>query len=180
MRARKGRSSRPLRRDLVAVTLAAAASAIAMNANADDIFAKFGDIKGESTHKDYKDYSDVSSWSWGVQGVPKKPGCGFDLTLAKRVDKASPELAKTMAQGKLLPTVLLKARKSGENGFEYLVLTLTNVAITSQTPSGGGGDVAFEHISLTYTTVEWKYKPQAPDGSGGGEVSSGPVEGCPP
>ena len=44
---------------------------------ATDIFAKIGDIKGESLDSKHKDEVEVLSWSWGVQqsGTTCRPGC---------------------------------------------------------------------------------------------------------
>ncbi len=39
---------------------------------ASDIFAKIGDIKGESLDDKHKDEIEVLSWSWGVTNA----GCG--------------------------------------------------------------------------------------------------------
>ena len=37
---------------------------------AEDIFAKIGDIKGESTDDKHKDEIEVLSYSWGVANTP--------------------------------------------------------------------------------------------------------------
>ena len=66
---------------------------------ASDIFAKIGDIKGESLDSKHKDEVEVLSWSWGVsQSGTTRPGGGAgagkasfnDFNFTHRIDKASP------------------------------------------------------------------------------------------
>ena len=178
MRVTRARSARRVPRDLVALTLAAAAAAIALDASAAfNAFAKFGDIKGESTDDKHKDESDVLSWSWGVVGEAKKPGCGLDLNLTKSLDSASPKLVETMAMGKSLPTARLTVRKS-IIGPDYLIITLTNAVVLNVSPSGSSNGETFEHVALGYETATMTYKVQAPDGSLGAELTA-KVDGCP-
>jgi type VI secretion system secreted protein Hcp len=75
---------------------------------ATDIFAKIGDIKGESLDSKHKDEIEVLSWSWGVQqsGTMAHGGGGGqgkasfnDFNFAHHVDKSSPVLLKACATG---------------------------------------------------------------------------------
>ena len=43
---------------------------------ASDIFAKIGDIKGESLDDKHKDEIEVLSWSWGMTNAAKLAGSG--------------------------------------------------------------------------------------------------------
>ena len=70
---------------------------------ASDIFAKIGDIKGESQDDKHKDEIEVLSWSWGMTHAAKLTtgsggGAGkasfHDLSFTHKVDKASPVLMK--------------------------------------------------------------------------------------
>ena len=70
---------------------------------ASDIFAKIGDIKGESLDDKHKDEIEVLSWSWGVsnpgsRGGGSGGGAGkatfHDLSFTHHIDKASPVLLK--------------------------------------------------------------------------------------
>ena len=65
----------------------------------DDIFAKIGDIKGESTDAKHKDEIEVLSFSWGVASTPPSGGGAGggagkatfqDLTIVHPIDKATP------------------------------------------------------------------------------------------
>ena len=70
---------------------------------ATDIFAKIGDIKGESLDAKHKDEIEVLSFSWGVANSGSAaPGGGGgagkatfqDLSIVHGIDKATPELLK--------------------------------------------------------------------------------------
>ena len=75
---------------------------------ASDIFAKIGDIKGESLDDKHKDEIEVLSWSWGVRTRARRrraaeaaPGKAtfHDLSFTHNIDKASPVLMKACATG---------------------------------------------------------------------------------
>ena len=172
--------SRPLRHDLVAMTLAAAASAVALEASAAvDAFAKFGDIKGESQDDKHKGYSDVLSWSWSGQGMPRKVGCANELNLVKPIDITSPTLVEFMAQGKLLATAVLAVRKPIPDASDYLVITMTSVAIMALHPGGSQSGEALEQVSLSYASAKVKYDLPDP-ATGQVRTVESTIEGCPP
>ena len=74
-----------------------------------DIFAKIGDIKGESQDDKHKDEVEVLSWSWGVANAGaigagvSGAGAGkanfHDLSFTHKIDKASPVLMQACANG---------------------------------------------------------------------------------
>ena len=75
---------------------------------ASDIFAKIGDIKGESLDSKHKDEIEVLSFSWGVTnsasiGSGGGGGAGKatfqDLSFHHGIDKASPGLLRACATG---------------------------------------------------------------------------------
>ena len=66
---------------------------------ASDIFAKIGDIKGESLDSKHKDEIEVLSFSWGVTNTGAKAAGGGggegkatfqDISFVHHIDKASP------------------------------------------------------------------------------------------
>jgi type VI secretion system secreted protein Hcp len=74
---------------------------------ASDIFAKIGDIKGESLDAKHKDEIEVLSFSWGVTttGATATGGGGGagkatfqDLSIVHKIDKASPLLMRACAR----------------------------------------------------------------------------------
>jgi type VI secretion system secreted protein Hcp len=181
MTAERSTRRKSVRHDLVAMTLAAAASAISLNANAAfDAFAKIGDIKGESADDKHKGESDVLSWSWGALGAAKKAGCGLELTFTKFVDSATPKLIESVAQGKQHPTARLSVRKAGSTPDDFLLITMSNVSVVNVQPGGSSGsDSLLEHVSLTYASATLTYKPQKPDGTFDADIVGAVPTSCP-
>jgi type VI secretion system secreted protein Hcp len=140
-----------------------------------DIFAKIGDIKGESLDAKHKDEVEVLSWSWGVsQSGSSSPGGGGgqgkasfnDFNFTHHVDKASPVLMKACATGNHIKEATITVRKAGKGQQEFLILKMTDVIVTSVNPSGSGDSAATaESIALQFSKVELEYKPQKADGS---------------
>ena len=140
-----------------------------------DIFAKLGDIKGESTDDKHRDEIEVLSFSWGVTnathagaggGAAGKPTFQ-DLSIVHRVDKASPQLLLACATGKHLPDATITHRKAGRGQQEHLIVKLNDVIITGVVHSGNAGqqDATSETVSLAFAKVHFEYKPQKQDGS---------------
>lgn len=167
-----------------AVVIGTDGSLPATSSAASDMFIKIGEIAGESQDKVYKDTCDVLAWSWGAS-VPTAPISGGggatgkpelkELTISKFVDKASPLLFQSVAKGDRFKNATLMVRKAGlyAASFEYMRITLGDVAVTSITPGGSGAEDRFtETITLTYSNVVYTYTPQNPnDGTPGTPVS---------
>jgi type VI secretion system secreted protein Hcp len=141
---------------------------------ASDIFAKIGDIKGESLDDKHKNEVEVLSWSWGVSqtgsmGHGSGGGTGkasfSDLHITHHVDKASPVLMKACATGEHIKEATITARKAGKGQQEYLIIKMNDVLITSVQPAGNGGEPGVESVSLQCSKVDLEYKPQKADGS---------------
>lgn len=139
-----------------------------------DMFAKIGDIKGESLDSKHKDEIECQSWSWGVQqtGTMATGGGGGagkasfnDITFTHNVDKASPVLMKYCASGKHIPEGTLTARKAGGDQQEHLVLKLKDIIVSNVSTSGAQDSELTEIVSLNFSKVELEYKPQKADGS---------------
>ena len=144
------------------------------------IFAKVGTIAGESRDARHQDEIDVLSWSWGVSqsgttahgaggGAGAGAGAGKatfrELSFTHHIDRASPSLMQACATGKRLPDATITVRAAGEDQREYLVVTMTDVLVTSVSVSlvAEGGE-SMEVVALTFAKVDLEYKPQAPDG----------------
>jgi type VI secretion system secreted protein Hcp len=140
---------------------------------ASDIFAKIGDIKGESLDDKHKDEIEVLSFSWGVTNAQVMSGGGaaagkatfHDLTIVHSLDKASPSLLKACATGTHIKDALITHRKAGKGQQEYLIVKLNDVIITGVTHGGSTGQPISENVTLAFAKVELEYKPQKPDGS---------------
>ncbi len=139
------------------------------------IFARIGTIQGESQDAKHKDEIDVLSWSWGVSqsGTVAHGGGGgagkasfHDFNFTHHVDKASPVLMATCATGEHIKEATITVRKAGKGQQEYLIITMTDVLVTSvSTTVSAEGDADVEGVALTFAKVDLEYKPQKPDGS---------------
>jgi type VI secretion system secreted protein Hcp len=141
---------------------------------ASDIFAKLGDIKGESLDDKHKDEIEILSWSWGVTNPhPKATGSGagagkatfHDLSFTHNIDKASPVLMKRCATGQHLKDATITHRKAGKGQHEYLVVKMNDVIITSVTNGDSSQGSHVETVTLAFAKVDLEYRPQKADGS---------------
>jgi type VI secretion system secreted protein Hcp len=141
---------------------------------ASDIFAKLGDIKGESIDDKHKDEIEVLSFSWGVTNAVsvisgRGGGTGkatfHDLIIVHNIDKASPLLMKACATGAHLKEATITHRKAGKGQQEYLIVKLNDVIITGVTDGDASGQPGSETVSLAFAKVDLEYKPQKADGS---------------
>jgi type VI secretion system secreted protein Hcp len=142
---------------------------------ATDIFAKIGDIKGESQDSKHKDEVEILSWSWGVSqtGSMSHGGGGgegkanfSDFNFTHHVDKSSPVLMKACATGEHIKDAVITVRKAGKGQQEYIIIKMNDILITGVSPnvSGDGGGTA-ETVSMQFAKVDLEYKPQKADGS---------------
>ena len=137
-------------------------------------FLKIDGIVGESPDANHKDEIDVVSWSWGVSqsgtfghgggGAGKASFTDFNFT--HHVDKASPLLMKACATGERLEDATITVRKAGKGQQEYLIITMSDLLVTSVSTSAAAvGDAPLEGVVLTFAKVDLEYKPQRPDGA---------------
>ena len=141
---------------------------------ATDIFAKIGDIKGESVDAKHKDEIEVLSFSWGVAnsgsaGSGSGSGAGKatfqDLSIVHGIDKATPELLKACATGLHIKDATITHRKAGKGQQEYLIIRLNDVTITAVSHAGAEDQPYLESVSLKFAKVDLEYKPQRLDGT---------------
>jgi|SRR5688572_12534220 type VI secretion system secreted protein Hcp len=140
-----------------------------------DIFAKIGDIKGESLDSKHKDELEILSWSWGVSnsGSISHGGGGGgegkasfnDFSFTHRIDKASPVLMKACATGQHIKDATITMRKAGKGQQEFLIIKMNDVIITSVHPSVADAAATAENIAMQFAKVHLEYKPQKADGS---------------
>jgi type VI secretion system secreted protein Hcp len=140
---------------------------------ASDIFAKIGDIKGESLDAKHKDEIEVLSFSWGVTNAGSTAGGGGgggkatfrDLAIVHNIDKASPLLMQACATGTHLKEATITHRKAGKGQQEFLIVKMNDIIITAVTHGGASDQPASESVSLAFAKVDLEYKAQKPDGS---------------
>jgi type VI secretion system secreted protein Hcp len=142
---------------------------------ASDIFAKIGDIKGESLDVKHKGEVEVLSWAWGVSQTGSIVGGGGggegkasfnDFAFTHHIDKASPSLLKACATGEHIKEATITVRKAGKGQQEFLIIKMSDILITSVNPSGSSdAKVTAESVALQFAKVDLEYKPQKKDGS---------------
>lgn len=141
---------------------------------ASDIFAKIGDIKGESLDAKHKDEIEVLSFSWGVSNAGSMGhGSGGgegkatfqDISFVHMVDRASPVLMQACATGHHVKEATITHRKAGKGQQEYLIVKLNDVIVTGVAHGGSSDSGQSENVSLAFAKVSVEYKPQKPDGS---------------
>ncbi len=148
-----------------------------------DYFLKIDGIPGESLDSKHKEEIEIESFSWGeTQTGTASHGGGMgagriamqDFHFTMRVNKASPKLFLSCAQGAHIKSAILTCRKAGKDQQEYLKVTFSDILVSSfQTGGSAGGDVVpMDQISLNFTKVEFEYKEQKPDGSLGGAIKA--------
>jgi type VI secretion system secreted protein Hcp len=139
-----------------------------------DIFAKIGDIKGESLDSKHKDEIEVLSFSWGVANSGTISGGGGggtskatfqDLSFIHRIDRASPLLMKACATGTHVKEATITQRKAGKGQQEYFIIKMNDVIITCVTEASSSGQPGSESVSVAFAKVDFEYRPQKPNGS---------------
>ncbi|MCF3592858.1 type VI secretion system tube protein Hcp [Rhodobacteraceae bacterium LMO-12] len=145
-------------------------------------YMKMPDIDGESQRADHEDEIDIHDVMWIIeQASVAQVGRGRSqarakveaLKCKKYYDCASPYIALACMQAKSLDEVVLSVRKdSGEAHLDYLIITMTNVIISSYHVLGvgdGEGQMIEEEFGLAFEEVNIKYTVQADDHSAGDE-----------
>lgn len=149
-----------------------------------DMFLKIPDCEGESQDKDHLKEIDVLAWSWGLSqsGTTHHGGGGGsgkvnvqDLSFTHYFDAASSVLMQRTFDGKHLENAVLVVRKAGGDApLDYIVITMTDVMVTSVSTGGSGGeDRLTENVVLNFAEVEVKYQEQKADGSAEAEKLAG-------
>ena len=141
---------------------------------ASDIFAKIGDIKGESTDDKHKDEIEILSFSWGVansQTITGGAGGGggvgkasfHDMVFTHGIDKASPSLLRACATGVHIKEATITHRKAGKGQQEFLIIKMNDVIVTSVALNDASGGSS-ENVGLAFGQVDFAYSPQKPNG----------------
>ena len=140
-----------------------------------DMFMKITGLDGESKDAKHENSIDVLAWSWGLSqsGTGGHGGGGGagkvnvqDLSFTKYIDKASPQLVLSCANGKHFGEAKLTVRKAGEKPLEYMKVTMVDVIITSVSTGGSGGeDRLTENVTLNFAKVKFSYTEQDAKGA---------------
>ena len=140
-----------------------------------DYFLKIDGIPGESQDSKHKDEIQVLSFSFGESqaGTMAFGGGGGagkvqmqDFHFMMNVNKASPKLFITCANGEHIKNAILTARKAGKDQKDYLKVTFTDLLVSSFQTNGDAqaNSLPVDSVSLNFAAIEWEYSQQKADG----------------
>lgn len=144
-------------------------------------YLKVPDIDGESLRAEHEDEIDVHAIQWGIaQAASPQVGRGRSqsraqvaaMSMNKFYDASSPYLALACMQGKSFDEIVLTIRKdSGEAHLDYLIVTMTNCAISSYAivSTADESQMIEETIDIVCEKINIKYTIQEDDHSAGAE-----------
>ena len=135
-----------------------------------DAFLQLGDLKGESPVKGFEEQIQLLAWSWGMSQsgtthMATGGGAGKvnvqDLSFTHYVDSSTPPIIQACCTGKHFEEAVLTLRKAGGEALPYLIITLTDLIITSVSTGGSGGeDQLSENVTLNFAKFKYSYQPQ--------------------
>jgi len=142
-----------------------------------DMFLKLDGIEGESAVAGHENEIDIESLSWGLTNAGTGSygggsGAGrvdvADVSMMKLVDASSAKLQLACCAGTPISEAVITMRKAGgEDPLDYVVITLSDVMVSSfQISSTGPADSHQESFSLNFSKVKYEYQKQKEDGSG--------------
>jgi type VI secretion system secreted protein Hcp len=136
-------------------------------------FLQIGAIPGDSISAAHPNTIDVLTWSVGADTTisPFNTGSGLskskprDFTFIARMGSHSPLIHAAVAKGTRFAKATLWARRAS-SGFEYLVITLENVYVTSYALAPSDSDAApLDVVRLDFGKITHAYKHQTPTGT---------------
>ena len=140
-----------------------------------DMYLEIDGIAGESVSEQGKGQIDILGWDFGVSNggtthVGGGGGAGSsshnDISIQKNMDKASTALFKASATGQHIAHATIRMYKSGGEQHMYASIKMENVLITSVSVGGSqGSDSMSENLTMNFSSYEYVYKPQKPDGT---------------
>jgi len=121
-------------------------------------YLKLPGIEGESQRVDHEGEIDVRAISWNVSSNGRAT-CIDDLLIIKQVDLSSPGLLMGQVQGTVYRDGVLSARRdSGDSSFDFLVIRMSNVQVTSLSTDGSVGDPGLtEKVTLSFEKARYEY-----------------------
>jgi len=150
---------------------------------ASDYFLKIEGVDGESKDDKHKNEIEIESWSFGASqsGSMAAGGGGGagkvsmqDFTFTKSIDKSSPKLFEALATGQHLKEAKLVLRGAGGSQVEYLVITLSDVLVSSYSTGGSSGDDRpTESVSFNFAQIKMSYVEQDASGRAGAATEFG-------
>jgi type VI secretion system secreted protein Hcp len=136
-----------------------------------DAFLKIATIPGESADEKHKGWIEVLSYGWGVSqpasassstagGRPSERADFSVFSIEKSLDKASPKLALSCANGENISEVTLELCRATGDKQPYMKYKLSDAIVSSVRPggeSGGGENLPREAVGFHYGKIELTY-----------------------
>ncbi|MCD6394277.1 MAG: type VI secretion system tube protein Hcp [Planctomycetes bacterium] len=133
-----------------------------------DGFMQIGNIPGESEDQNHRDWIEVLSYHQGItmdvdSGASHPSGVAefSEITVIKRIDKATPLLAFCCAQGQHIPQVTIEFCRAAGDKIVYMKVILEDALVSGVNmmilPMGGADVLPMEEVSFRYGRIEWEY-----------------------
>ncbi len=165
---------------LGASTARSAAAVTVPSSPSSSFFLEMPPIRGESTDEAHRDTIELLDWSVGVDNTATPTGGGGGgrgrstprpFTAIARSSIASPKLFLAAAQSTRFQQARLFAVKNGESPFEYLLITLGGVSLSSYAMAPDDIDAhPIDVFELVYASLQMSWFPQGDDGGAGTPV----------
>lgn len=145
-------------------------------------FLKVDGIGGESQDARHQGEIELLSFSWGeaqlgASGAGGGGGAGkvqiHDLHFTATMSKASPQLMQACASGQHLKSAVLSGRRPGKSQQDYLVITLSDVLVSSYQVGAVDPTAPVDQVALSFARITLDYRPQKADGSLDAAVHAG-------
>lgn len=150
------------------------------------IFMNIDGIHGSVTHASYRgwielkhfDFTGITQHVEHVVGrmnnrVSSFPSFG-QIEIYKQVDDSSLKLFQAASSAKVIPTIEIDFVTSGDPGFTYEEIELTNVIISHyQEVHSAGAQLPLERMNLHYTEIQKTYIPRGANNTAGAPQRAG-------
>jgi type VI secretion system secreted protein Hcp len=149
-----------------------------------DAFIKIDGIDGESTDDRYADWIEILYYDFGLDqrvsrtassagGASAERVTFQEFNFTKLLDKASPNLAVSCADGTHIDNIVVALCRAGAEKIKFMEYKMSN-CIISRVRVESGGDFPFEKIGINFGKIEWRYTQQKRKGGGAsGSVATG-------
>jgi len=154
-----------------------------------DSFLQIDGIKGDSTDSAHKNWIEVESYTHRIaqarggaasaQGVHAGGRADHDdFTIVKRLDSATPLLARYCCDGKHIPNIRMELCRAMGDKTTFMVYSFKDSMVASVAPSGSASSedpIPMEEVTFRYGQINWEYTQTDPTGGGkrGAAVQAG-------
>ncbi len=149
------------------------------------IFVQIEGIDGESVDSNHSGWIEALAFTGGVShtssifsgGGTSERAEFEDVKIFKHLDKATPALYVSSAEGAHIPEVVIEITRPGESSsgdVKYFEIRLTNVIVSRvETSVTEEVQIPIETVILNYGRIEWTYTVMDHTGQPSGTVSGG-------